>query len=148
MVSRKCQFNFYRHIPQNQYLVIAIAIISCTELHDWSYLWCHVILVQCSFHLDLVPYISHILHTALPYIGFYRSTQAAWPPARCSNGCFDILNLTESVDMLESPGLVVTVLAASVWDLVNSWKIKHIVKGKWRSARRYCIYKYTATCRN
>ena len=77
-------------------------------------------LCSVSFHLDLVPYISYILHTALPYIGSYRSTQAAWPPARCSNGWFDVLDLTESVNMLESPGLVVTVLAASDWDLVNS----------------------------
>jgi hypothetical protein len=65
------------------------------------------------FHLDLVPYFSHILHTALPYIGSYRITQAAWPPARFSKGCFDVLDLTESADTLESPGLVVTVLAAS-----------------------------------
>jgi hypothetical protein len=34
LVSGKCQLNVYRYIPQNQYLVIAIAIISCTELHD------------------------------------------------------------------------------------------------------------------
>jgi hypothetical protein len=39
--------------------------------------------------------------------------QAAWPPALFSNGCFDIMDLTESVDVIESPGLVVTVLAAS-----------------------------------
>jgi hypothetical protein len=65
------------------------------------------------FRLYLVPYFSDILHTALPYIGSYRSTQAAWPPARFSNGCFEVMDLTESVGTLESPGLVVTVLAAS-----------------------------------
>jgi hypothetical protein len=44
-------------------------------------------------------------------LGSYRSTQAAWPPALFSNGCFDVLDLTEYVDMLESPRLVVIVLA-------------------------------------
>jgi hypothetical protein len=53
-------------------------------------------------------------------LGSYRSTQAAWPPALFSSGCFDVQDLTESVDMLESPGFVVTVLSASDCDLVNS----------------------------
>jgi hypothetical protein len=55
----------------------------------------------------------HILHAALPCIGSYKSTQEVWPLGLFSNGFFDVLDLTEPVDILESPGLVVTVLAAS-----------------------------------
>jgi hypothetical protein len=115
LVSWKCQFNLYRHITQKQYPVVAVPTKSCRELHDWSYLGvicCMSDLCSVFFLLDLVPYVLHILHTA--------STQATWLPALFSNSCFDVLDLTESVDMLDSPGLVVTVPAASDWDLVNS----------------------------
>jgi hypothetical protein len=67
--------------------------------------------MQLFLTLDLVPNTPHILHTALPYNGSYRSTQADCPPALFSNGSFDVLDLTEPVEELESPGLVV--LAAS-----------------------------------
>jgi hypothetical protein len=76
---------------------------------------CQTCAVSSSFGI-LFP----AFHISCIQLGSYRSTQAAWLPALFSNGCFDILDLTESVDMLESPRLVVTVLAASDWDLVNS----------------------------
>jgi hypothetical protein len=61
----------------------------------------------------LIQNTLHILHTALSCIGSYRSMQVVWLPGLFSNGSFDVLDLTEPVDLLESPGLVVTVLAAS-----------------------------------
>jgi hypothetical protein len=47
-----------------------------------------------------------LTYAALPYILFYRSVHVLWPPTLLSNGCFDVLDLTVVLVVLELLGLL------------------------------------------
>jgi hypothetical protein len=59
-------------------------------------------------------------YAALPYILSYRSVHILWPSALLSNGCFDVLDLTVVLVVLEPLGLLETELEIRDWELVNS----------------------------